>query len=137
MCYRLKIGRSSGPVFIWFTAITLFMSGLMGVIMWPPPTLIGYETLINITGIEGPMGGVMRMIFATLAIIAWFLPYKWLRFFTYYMATLSTLLLSVSFFDSGQGFAAGAWMSSLLFGSMAIWLEGKVIREAEYDRDSN
>lgn len=133
---KISVGRYSGPVFIWFTALMLFLSGFVGVLLWPPPTLIAYETLIQVTGIKNQLGGIIRMVLASVAIIAWFLPYRWFRFVSYYAATLCTMLLAISFWDTSQGFASGSWIAALICGSMAIWAEGKN-READYDRHGN
>lgn len=87
----------------------LYLSGLLGLLWWPPPSFAAYTTIIQITDIGGPLGGLLRIVGALIALIGLVLPWRPIRVFLYLPALVSTLLFVLGFMDAGQGFATGTW----------------------------
>lgn len=112
-------------LYIWPCALMLILSGALGVLLWPPPTLLAYATLIKATGISGPEGGVIRVCVGGAALCAWALPWHRLRYVFYGVAVMTMILLTISFWDTRQGFACGSWLTGLIFGAMALYDEGR------------
>lgn len=121
------ISRQSWTRAPWiFTTIAqLMLSGLLGIIRWPPPGMSAYRAIIEWTGIVGPEGGMIRIALGGSALLAWAMPWRWLRSISYVGATLCCLLLALSFGSTGQGFAEGSWWVGVAFGAAAIWIEGR------------
>ena len=115
----------SRTIYIWPCALMLILSGALGVYKWPPPTLHAYTTLIDATGIGGPEGGLVRALCGVVALCAWALPWHYLRYAGYWLATLSALLLTLSFLDTHEGFVAGSWLSATVWGALALYDEGR------------
>jgi len=111
--------------YIWPCALPLVLSGVIGVWMWPPPTLVAYATLIKATGISGVEGGIVRACIGAAALCAWALPWHHLRYLFYGVAMMTTFLLTLSFWDTRQGFACGCWLAALIFGALALYDEGR------------
>ena len=120
-----------------FTPIAqLILSGLLGVVRWPPPGMSAYRTIIEWTGIVGPEGGMIRIGLGCAALLAWALPWRWLRHITYVGATLCCLLIALSFGSTGQGFSEGLWWVGVAFGAATIWIEGRHGRLARQRADA-
>lgn len=112
--------RWRDQLWVWGLISQLFASGFLGAIMWPPPSMKAYETLLEITKVSGPYGCLIRMGIGLLAISAWMMPFWFWRVFTYSLATMCAALLTISFFDTGQGFATGSWAVSTFTGIVAL-----------------
>jgi len=121
---RLSSLLRSQPGDIRMPLLMLMMSGLGGIFKWPPKDMQVYETLIKVTGISGPGGGLVRISVATFVIIGYLLPYKNFRRATYMSALLSCLLISIATWDTSQGFASGVWAGGAIMSWRAIYAEG-------------
>lgn len=94
--------------------LMLIASGILGIVMWPPPGMEVYATLIAWTGIASPMGGVIRIVIGVSAIAAWLSPWPTVRRAAYTAVALCVMLLALALHDTGQGFAAGAWGAAFI-----------------------
>lgn len=99
---------------------TLYLSGLFGLIQWPPPSMLAYSTLVEVTGIGGPKGASIRIICALFGLTCWMMPWSIVRKFGYFVTTMCALLIALSFSDAGQGFAFGAWIVPFVCGCVAL-----------------
>lgn len=120
--FFLSLDVSMGSVFIMPALLALYSSGLAGIWLWPPPGLQEtYSTLINWTGISGPTGGLIRVMVSLFGLIAWLSRWPKLRFVAYFNALMCCFMIALSFFDVGQGFAFGAWLSPFLLGLASMY----------------
>lgn len=99
---------------------SLYLSGLFGLLQWPPPSLKAYSTIIKVTGIDGPEGAMIRIACALFGLACWMAPWGALRKIGYFPATMCALLIALSFSDTGQGFAFGAWSVPVIYGCVAL-----------------
>lgn len=104
-----QVMRRGLPLLVLVPIGMLYLSGFLGMLWWPPPSLAAYSTIIKITGIPGPEGGLIRVVCALSALFGVVMPWRPVRVLLYIPALTSVLLIVLSFMDTGQGFAVGAW----------------------------
>lgn len=101
--------------------LMLVLSGLGGMIAWPPPGLADtYVTLIRWSGIDGPQGGLIRVVVGSIGFSAWILDVRALKWLSYALAIMTCYFIATALWDAGQGFAGGAWLAPYLIGLLAM-----------------
>lgn len=108
----------------WGTFIPLFISGVLGVAMWPPPYLEMYETIIRWSTIEsGIYGNGFRVACALVGVALWFTPWHRVRAFGCAIAAICSAFIALSFVHVGNGGIAGVWFGVMLPGTVATLRE--------------
>jgi len=100
--------------------LLLYLSGWGGAWKWPPPGREVYETLITLTGLDGPEGSALRMVMASLMVVGWLVPSTIARCLLYVPGILSCAMIAFAFWDIGQGFWGFGWGALFLCGLRAV-----------------